>query len=349
MQPLDRNLGRLNRCPDAQALLPEYVEGELSPLESRRLEGHLTLCASCRHEEAQCRVVFGALRSPRELAPHGDLYAGFAAKLSRCERRPSTRQLQLRWAAVSALVLVMGGASASYVRTLLSTPKPVSPQFASIDPRVHAVKQIHPPEKNVAVKTDKTEPELKFEWKSVGPTQSSANTQPDPFNPNRLVQSDIGRKGMAVAAGPGDDRPSSGHGHANRPKLAIDERHGFLGVKPIYGPSAEQIIVQKRHEETVAQYGDPQPTQDASSAQDDRTEPVRPIVVPENPDAQGSVATIPIRRPVTMTPSDDSVVMVNGKRTDVKTSVGYDKRGRPVLVKVNIIAKPAKEEVDRSK
>jgi hypothetical protein len=115
---MDRNTGRLSRCPDARALLPAYVEDELEASERRRVAGHLELCSACRAEEAQYRGALGLLGAPREpLRPERDLYAGFAAKLERYERKSYVRQRQLRWAGSFACLLLVVTASASWLRS----------------------------------------------------------------------------------------------------------------------------------------------------------------------------------------------------------------------------------------
>lgn len=106
----------MNRCPEARARLSAYVEGELSALEHRLVEGHLQTCGACRREEAQYRQALGLLRAPRALPPPGDLYAGFAAKLARQESRAHRVRLQLRYAGTAACLLLAVGAGASFLR-----------------------------------------------------------------------------------------------------------------------------------------------------------------------------------------------------------------------------------------
>ena len=113
MQPMDRKAERLNRCPDAQALLPAFVEGELSANERLRVEGHLNICASCRKEEGEFRRALGILKNaPRQESP-GDLYYGFVAKLEASERRSRTLRGRLRYAGAAACLLLVVGVSAS--------------------------------------------------------------------------------------------------------------------------------------------------------------------------------------------------------------------------------------------
>ena len=43
--------GPVLRCEEARHLLMEFLDGELAPAEVPRLEDHLAVCVSCRHEE----------------------------------------------------------------------------------------------------------------------------------------------------------------------------------------------------------------------------------------------------------------------------------------------------------
>lgn len=338
----DTNSGRLNRCPDARAQLAEYVEGELSPLESRRLEGHLSLCGACRREEAEYRAAIGALRAPRPPAAHGDLYAGFAAKLDRTGHGLG-RPRPLRWAAVSSLVLAaaIAGASASYFRGAFSpSPAPAGPVVAMAVRPGPAPTQQKAPERKTVVKT---EPEVKFEWKSDAPPSDAktdaadaVNAIPDPFDAKRVAQTSP-REETARETAHETKR-------SRRPQVAANERQDFLGVKPVHGPSAEEIIVQKRREVTVAQYGAPQPVDDMAHVVNDHTQPIRPFIVATDPESKSAAQPAPAGAPVTIASSDETEVMVNGKPADVQTAVGYDKRGRPVLVKMNIAVKPEREK-----
>jgi len=119
----------VQRCPEARVLLPDYVEGELSALQCRLVEGHLQICAACRQEEAQYRKAFVLLRASRLPAPPGDLYAGFVAKLARLETRVSSPRLRLGWATGLAGLLLFIGAGASILHLTMTpeeTPRAVS-------------------------------------------------------------------------------------------------------------------------------------------------------------------------------------------------------------------------------
>jgi len=336
-------MGHSSRCPDTRAALGEYVEGELSQLDSRRIEGHLSLCAACRREEARFRAAIGALRTPREPAPHQDLYAGFSAKLARYERRPTIRQSQLRWAAACGLaIVVMGGASAAYIHTFLTVAKPtvvavVNP--APTGPIIARHEAVPKPAQTTPA------PEDKFEWKNENSASPVKVTAPDPFDPKRIARDSSEQRNPAHMEERPDERrfPERGTGRGNA--VARSGGDDFWRVKPMHGPSAEEIVVQKRHEVTVAQYGAPQPTEEIAQPRDGSAKGVQPFVIATDPDSKAPAATAGSNKPVMMAPVDDTEVMVNGRRTDVQSSVGYDKHGRAVLVKVNIGAKPARDKV----
>ncbi len=155
MQAMDRKTGPLNRCPDARALLPAYVEGELNSADTRRVAGHLQICASCRREEAACRHALSALRAaPRRESP-GDLFYGFQAKLEGYNRRAAGRMRQVRFAgSVAVLLLVVGFATASVTRMLRRETPPVSviggqTKLAVAPPSEKAINPAPPPDTNV--------------------------------------------------------------------------------------------------------------------------------------------------------------------------------------------------------
>lgn len=48
-------------CREAVALMADYLDGELGPLDRRRLEGHLDACPHCSEYLAQLRATIDAL------------------------------------------------------------------------------------------------------------------------------------------------------------------------------------------------------------------------------------------------------------------------------------------------
>jgi hypothetical protein len=145
-------------CPDARALLPGYVEDELSPIEIRLVQGHLDICSACRREEIAYRSSLGALRvAPKPT--HGDLYAGLSAKLDRLEsRRQPFRPRQLRWAGALAVLVLTVGVGATVATKAFFSPKvadpPVITNLQPTDVPVHVAGAPHKPsDQKVAART----------------------------------------------------------------------------------------------------------------------------------------------------------------------------------------------------
>lgn len=101
---MQTNKNNYGRCLDARlnGLIIEYVEGELSEDERSRVSEHLKTCADCSREESNCRSAFNMLRNAPPIESPGDLYAGFAAKLYREEKRSRQRIRLLHWSAIGA-------------------------------------------------------------------------------------------------------------------------------------------------------------------------------------------------------------------------------------------------------
>ncbi len=342
----ERNSEQLKRCPDARVLLAEYVEGELPPLESRRIEGHLVICSACRLEEAQYRAAFTPMKSPRALASHGDLSAGLASKLARFEGRARVRQLQMRWAGACCLVLVMGGAGASFMKTYLS-PAPridLPGQFAQASPLPRISPQSDMQKKAAPVPKPAMGP--MFEWKNEG-SQVTGNAGRDPFDPKSVEV--VTTEPLKLDSPPSSTTFTASTVRRHSPRaskhasVAMSERDEFWQVQPRQGASAEEIILQKRREETVAQYSAPQPKEDPIPTRPILPDDRRPTAAPPIPEEHGvrdpgfpalePGGTVPT---ITMLPEHDAEIEVNGKRTDIRTAMGYDRSGRPLLVKVNI-------------
>jgi len=76
------------RCRKIQALLSEYLEGELRGRLAELVYQHLATCAGCKQELAELRSALGALaRSSAAACPSpnlGDLYRRIAAAEARC-------------------------------------------------------------------------------------------------------------------------------------------------------------------------------------------------------------------------------------------------------------------------
>jgi hypothetical protein len=301
----DRNTGRLSRCPDARALLPAYVEGELSSVEQCGVASHLELCAACRAEEAQYRGALGMLSAPQEPLRPNDLYAGFAAKLERYERKTLVRQRQLRWAGSFACLLLVVTASASWMAGQKSLPVGAPPAPSAISGSgdvppvdVNSAKSVSTPK--VVVRPEK--PEKRF--------VDVPNAQSDPF-----VIPDDG--GAAVAE---ESRPAPRRHRPLMPRRSNTlTARNFLEVTPKQGPDAvTQLEAAKQGAGTAGDGGTKQP------------QPVNGTLVTagdHHPNVPGMTY---------YEKEADQRLRVGGTVTRVSRARGYNSQGDLVLVKVNI-------------
>jgi hypothetical protein len=309
----------LNRCPDARALLPEYVEGELSSAETARVAGHLQLCGGCRAEEARFRQAMGLLSAPRSLPEHGDLYAGFAAKLDRHENRFRLRPRQLRWAGSLACLLLVVGVSASVVQMgwLRGPDKPrIDVGIAPPAPLPHP--DVVKGEKNhlngiVPKSMDKGDP--------------SEVVTPEPDVPEITIPKDE----LTVPS------PDPVIAREERP-----ERRGSRGVEGSDGPPSF-TAVRDKHGRTASDLFRERRTAAASAPK--RT--VRDIVDPVQPNA--GVTADPAPYAVNMpsapnvsviVPSKEERVRVGDRVTRVRRETGYDADGELALIRIK--AEPEK-------
>lgn len=169
---------RLNRCPDAQALLPEYVEGELGGRDRERVEGHLAICRACREEEARFRSSLSALRAPARPAMPRDLYAGFAHKLAVADSRAVVFGRRLRFAGATAVLLLIVGvvgaqlASRSKQQSVVNVAPMPSPASIAFGPNVKSRKGT-----NSHVAIGAAGPDSKGIFQSVPQTHNRAQSQ----------------------------------------------------------------------------------------------------------------------------------------------------------------------------
>lgn len=112
-----------------QNRISEYIDGELTPSESRRFEEHLQRCEECRTLLGDLRVVVGQAAQLEEpelpdriwegvqsrLAAQG--LSGDEGKVVELPRRATSRMLQPRWLAAAAVLLaLLSGASGWLLR-----------------------------------------------------------------------------------------------------------------------------------------------------------------------------------------------------------------------------------------
>lgn len=96
------------RCLDAQTALDTYVDGELSPEQTERLEAHLAGCAECRAELTYLQVAEEAVETWPLATEPADLTARVMAQVKPRLEKPRFR---LRWSDV-AVSLVGAGMAA---------------------------------------------------------------------------------------------------------------------------------------------------------------------------------------------------------------------------------------------
>lgn len=340
MLPTDktaRSRDGLNRCPEARALLSGYVEGELSGSEMRRIAGHLALCAACSSEEALYRQSLGALRQAQhEQAPHRDLYAGFEAKLARYENRSGRRQWTLRWAGAAGCLLLVAGASASYLRQSFmptvrisdGTAKPLIVQEKTVAATGHAkaVKAKPPttvvrPESNAIASNDRPESPLDIHT----PPSTGVEPERDVFTP------------ITNASRRSDRSPENRRNSSQRSDYAVNtptEAAAFWRVRSEAGHSAEDIIKIRHPQDSPDLI--PGPGKAVSTTDVTQDHIPHP---PDNPDTDpGSNGGTPTGAPAVsaLIPNKPENVVVNGKVNEVQTAVGYNAKGRRVLIKVDI-------------
>ena len=95
--------GRALRCEEARILLMGYIDVELQPPETARIEDHLAVCVSCRREEVAFRKL-GEVTEEMvdEQIPALDIDAAWETIYRRLER-------QVGWLLLSAgLILLIG-------------------------------------------------------------------------------------------------------------------------------------------------------------------------------------------------------------------------------------------------
>jgi hypothetical protein len=311
-------MGPLNRCPDALALLPAYVEGELSQAEKARVAGHLNICAACRREEAQYRQVFGALKAPREMPPHGDLYAAFSAKVGKLENRGMLRMRQLRWAASLGCLLLVAGVGASVARQHFMAPKPTP------------VVAFNPPD----FKTGPINPDRALVKKTGGnsdkvvkaPETVEQNTVlPAPDAPLNSEQDNTGSPTIGSENGV-QRRPVNKKRHSTRTADANTNSDGFLDVKAQNGFTARELLNSKK---------DAPPVDDTVAGGSPDGSRVNKPVWADNGPGQPRIVSIPGAPKVTVVvPGHEDRVQVGNTVTSVRRETGYDANGQLALIRI---------------
>ena len=125
-----------NACSGMRALLPPFLDGELSPSRRTAVREHLDLCAGCREEMRRGAALAEALRRdpcPDVVLPGGETAAAWVMEQEQARARRKRRWTRLIWAPGAA---VAGLAAAAL---LFSPPeRPFVPPPAS-DPAASMV------------------------------------------------------------------------------------------------------------------------------------------------------------------------------------------------------------------
>jgi len=304
----------LNRCPDTLALLPAYVEDELSASEKARVSGHLNICASCRREEAQYRQVFGVLKAPREMPTHGDLYAAFSAKVEKHENRGMLRMRQLRWAASLGCLLLVVGVGASVAKQHFFTPKP---EAVAVNSRENNPAPVKPNPQLVKKTIDNNDKNPEYpkqpEPEPVLPTPDVAvSGDPSPVDTN--ISSEIR---------PVPPRSSNRRHHSTRMAIAGTGGDSFLDVKAQNGSTARELLNSRKN------------TQPDDNSVSGGSRVNKPIWVEGNA-GQPRLAHIPGAPKVTVVvPGREDRVQVGNTVTSVRRETGYDANGQLALIRIN--------------
>ncbi len=143
----------MKSCHDLEHLLGDFVDGETTPDERRRLEQHLAGCSDCRNVVKETRALLVATATlAREIPPGKDLWPDIRAgigrhRIARSETGSSWSGARTRWLglAASLLVVALAGSTALWLREsdrmpavadLSGTALPAGYESATIDDQV---------------------------------------------------------------------------------------------------------------------------------------------------------------------------------------------------------------------
>lgn len=106
-------------CDDVQLLMPDYVDGALSPGEAERVRRHLESCPTCAREaDAQRRLSAAFAAAPKPM-PGPRVQASFATWLEAEREAASLRARELMQPRVSWLRLLMGSGATAVAACVL--------------------------------------------------------------------------------------------------------------------------------------------------------------------------------------------------------------------------------------
>lgn len=124
------------KCIEFQAVLNDYVDGELSATEAARAESHLEGCAPCRSRVEALRTLLNAASAlPREITPQRNLWREIETQLSQEQAPAETnrRRAPIRFPELLSWFVPLTAAAAIVFLATLSKPRvtPSPPQPGS--------------------------------------------------------------------------------------------------------------------------------------------------------------------------------------------------------------------------
>jgi hypothetical protein len=312
------------RCPDARALLPAYVENELSAIELRLVQGHLDICSACRNEEASYRLALSALSAAPRPA-HGDLYAGLSARLDNLERPASFRPRQLRWVATAACLLLVVGVGATIAAKTLFVGKPAGTEsappavtFAQGDPNSGQQKPapLSNGDKSEVVKID--EP-VTLDNSDIGSKNDLPDTKYYPEEPR-----------------PAPEPKQTPRAHKQRVEDIANT--DFTKVKDSRGRTVEDIMAELKKHNRLAM------DKTAGSATDTTHSGTDPAPATGGPQ-EGPIKALPVDDPsmpdvAMIVPEKEKKEAVGEKIVKSSRAEGYTKSGRLALIHLTAEAAP---------
>jgi len=106
----------MTSCQDLEQLLDDFVDGEATPDERRRVEQHLADCSPCRGVVEQTRALLASTETlAREIPPGRDLWPEIRTEIAAA---PAWSGSRTRWIglAASLLVVMLAGSTALWLR-----------------------------------------------------------------------------------------------------------------------------------------------------------------------------------------------------------------------------------------
>ena len=111
----------MKSCHDLEQLLGDFVDGETTPDERRRVEQHLAGCSDCRAVVEETRSLLAATATlAREIPPAEDLWPDIRAGIGR--QRWSGARTRWLGLAASLLVMALAGSTALWLHEGDRTP-----------------------------------------------------------------------------------------------------------------------------------------------------------------------------------------------------------------------------------